>query len=288
MSSAGRAEPVFGRSLAAAGADARRWRLLALVAACVGMLAFAVNVAVSELHSGNAWGLAYGVVALLLMLSAAALALRRRSLHRSLRVGLGASRAWLYVHLYGGALFLLFLGMHTGFAAPGGPLAWCLWLLALWTVATGLLGLGLQQWLPKVMTSALAIEVHYDRIPELVDDVARRAAEVADEAGDDVRRLHQRRVAEAVVRPRRHLRYLLDPKGTVQAQLAPFEALRPLLDETEGARLDELEQLYRSKLEMDAHYTLQQPLRLWLYLHVPTSILLLGAVGLHLFSVWNY
>ena len=112
--------------------------------------------------------------------------------------------------------------------------------------------------------------------------------EVAASAGDDIRRLHSTRVVPAIESPRRHWRFFLDPKGTIQSQLLHFEPLRGLLDGDERSRLDELEQLFRSKLEMDAHATLQLPLRLWLYLHVPTSLLLLGAVGLHLFSVWYY
>ncbi len=56
----------------------------------------------------------------------------------------------------------------------------------------------------------------------------------------------------------------------------------------EWKKLNELEQLYRTKLEIDAHYTLQQTLRWWLYFHVPTSLLLLACVLVHIFVVWYY
>ena len=67
-----------------------------------------------------------------------------------------------------------------------------------------------------------------------------------------------------------------------------FRHLRRLLAEEDRARLEELEGLYRTKLEIDAHYTLQQTLRLWLYLHVPGSLLLIGLLAAHLYSVWGY
>ena len=53
-------------------------------------------------------------------------------------------------------------------------------------------------------------------------------------------------------------------------------------------RLGELQQLYRAKLELDAHYTLQHVLRGWLVLHVPVSLVLLVLVGLHVFTVLYY
>jgi len=39
---------------------------------------------------------------------------------------------------------------------------------------------------------------------------------------------------------------------------------------------------------MDAHYTLQPILKWWLYIHVPTSMLLVGFLVLHLASVFLY
>ena len=39
---------------------------------------------------------------------------------------------------------------------------------------------------------------------------------------------------------------------------------------------------------MDAHFTLQQILRMWLYLHLPGSLLLLALLAAHLYSVWAY
>ena len=44
----------------------------------------------------------------------------------------------------------------------------------------------------------------------------------------------------------------------------------------------------RTKLEIDAHYTLQQALRWWLYAHLPASFVLLVFILLHLYTVLFY
>ena len=82
--------------------------------------------------------------------------------------------------------------------------------------------------------------------------------------------------------------YFLDVTGGIQAKLKEFEFLRPLLAKTEIKKLDELERLYRTKLEIDAHYTLQQPLRWWLYFHLPVSLVLFVLLALHLYTVFVY
>ena len=50
----------------------------------------------------------------------------------------------------------------------------------------------------------------------------------------------------------------------------------------------ERKRLFRAKLEIDAHYTLQQPLRWWLYTHLPVSFVVLALLALHLYTVLFY
>ena len=54
---------------------------------------------------------------------------------------------------------------------------------------------------------------------------------------------------------------------------------------TDVMKTDELEALVRTKLDLDTHYTLQQVLRGWLWLHVPTSALLLVLVAVHVVAM---
>ena len=82
--------------------------------------------------------------------------------------------------------------------------------------------------------------------------------------------------------------FFFDITGGVHARLKEFRYLESFLSDDEREKLAELRGLLRSKFEFDAHYTLQYALRIWLYLHVPTSLLLLAFVIVHVFSVLYY
>lgn len=262
------------------------WGFVAVAAACA--VLFGVNVALWDVHPSTPLGMSYGITATVFLLGAAIYGARRRSMSFASRRGLGRSRTWLYFHLYGGGLFLLLVAMHSGFALPVGALNWGLWLLSLWTAASGLGGLMLQRWIPRVLASGLSVEVNYDRIDELTADIRERAEKLAEGCDDSVRALYRKTVAPTLDAPERRLIFFFDPTGGIQARLAPFRYLGGRLPEKEKDQLSELERLYRVKLEIDAHYTLQQALRGWLYLHAPASLLLIALVAIHIATVIYY
>lgn len=264
----------------------RHWLSLAGVAACV--VAYGANVVLAEVRPGSAWSVGYGTAALVLLVVAGAYGMRRRAMGVASRRRAGSAEAWLAVHVYGSALFLLLVLMHSAFGLPTGWVTWWLWGLSLWSVASGLVGLLLQRWIPRLLTSGLAVEVHYDRIPELVEEIAERAKKLAAGSSQEVAGLYERVVAPELARPARRLLYFFDITGGIQSKLREFRYLSRFLGEEEGEVLAELQQLYRTKLEIDAHYTLQQPLRWWLSFHLPAALLLAAFVILHLVSVYLY
>jgi len=250
--------------------------------------AYIVNALVGDLRPGSVWGITYGSVAMALMFIVGAWGLRRRSMRFSSRRGLGSARTWLYIHLYGGGLFVLLMLMHSAFRLPRGPVTGGLWFLSLWTALSGVFGLLLQRWLPKVLTSGLSVEINADRIPELVEEVRTKAESLAAQCSEPVGELYRRRIAPQLEVPRRRFRFFFDITGGGQKRLRELDYLRTLLPPEETARLDGLSRLLETKIEMDAHYTLQSALRWWLYLHVPTSIVLVLFLAAHLFTVFYY
>jgi hypothetical protein len=198
------------------------------------------------------------------------------------------SQQWVQFHVYGGTLFLLLVLMHTGFRLPSGALAWCLFLTTVWVAVSGLVGVGLQKTIPRLLTSGLSIEVHLDRIPELIQDIRQKSEELVQGLPNAVQEFYRKELAPALAGPRPRPIYYLDITGGIQSRLKQFEYLRQFLTPDEKEKLNHLQSMYRGKLEMDAHYTLQKTLRTWLYLHVPVSIVLLFLVGIHVYAVLYY
>ncbi len=267
--------------------ERRRWSATGLVAISACVAAFALNATLGEVSPSSVWGLTYGILATVLLVVAALYGVRRRAVKTGTRIA-GRAWSWLWLHVWGGGLFLLLASMHSGFAWPTGALTWWLLLLAWWTVLSGLLGLFLQRWIPRVLSSGLSLEVNYERIPVLVDEVRLKAEALVSQADAAISELYRKSLAPELAAPRRRLVYFTDVTGGIRSRLAEVEYLRRFLPAEEKEKLAELERLFRAKLEMDAHYTLQQALRLWLYLHVPASIVLLGLVVLHVWTVLYY
>ncbi len=248
---------------------------------------FALSSALGQAAPRTPWGIGFGSAAAVLLFVDGLYAMRRRSMRMSSRLRLGRSRTWLRVHVVGGTLFLLLVLMHTGFLLPQGGLAWVLWLLSVWTAGTGMIGLGLQKWLPRALAS-LTTEINYDRIPALVEEVRKRAEDLAQESSEPVRALFARQLAAQLAEPRRRLSAFVDAPGRDATTARAFEYLRGLVADDERERLNELEELVRTKCEIDTHYTLQHALRIWLYFHVPPSLALLGAVLIHIATILYY
>lgn len=264
------------------------WLRAFLIATVVCVLAYAANLVLDEVHPGNWWGISYGTAATLLMVGAALIGVRRRSMNRAAKQSLGKSREWLQFHLYAGTLAAILVLMHGGFTLPSGALNWWLWLLTVWVTISGLIGVAIQRVVPRMLASGLTTEVVYERIPELVVQIRERAEKLVETCTDPVRDFYRRNLVPVLGTLQPRAIYYVDITGGIQSRVRQFDYLRKVLSSEEKEKLDRLETLFRTKLEMDAHYTLQRALRWWLYTHVPLSLVLLVLIAIHLYAVWYY
>lgn len=122
-------------------------------------------------------GLAAGVAALAILLFCAALPLRRRLL--GLEVGTASS--WLRAHIWLGLLAWPLVLVHSGFRA-GGSLALALVVLLALVVASGLLGLALQNVLPRVISEEVPHERTGGTIPRVRRNLELEAYDAVAEA----------------------------------------------------------------------------------------------------------
>lgn len=251
-------------------------------------LFYLLNLVFDRVSPGNLWGIAYGTLAALLMVGVALLGIRRRAMKLAAKRPLGAVKGWLQFHLYGGTLSLLLTGMHTGFSVPSGLLELWLWILTLWVTISGLFGVVIQKTIPRVLCTGLGVEVVYERIPDLVREIQERAKNIVADCTEPVRDFYRRNMAAILTLPQFRMAEAVKMAGGLQMHLRQFDYLRRVLSTDEQERLAQLHRLYKTKLEIDVHYTLQTVLRVWLYSHVPASLILLALLGLHLWGVWVY
>ena len=224
-------------------------------------------------------GLFFGIVAALVFVFEMAYPYRR-----SRAKPLGTARRWLQAHVYLGALALLAVILHAGFHLPRGAMGWALFLLSLWTVFSGLVGVWLQKWLPTVMAESLRVEALYERIPALVQHLLKEADDLVANSSEVLERFYQTemRMRMAAVEP--SWSFLLDVRSGRERALEPFRRVSAFVDPAEKEIVNDLMTIRMEKMDLDVHYSLQGILRRWLILHVPPAAVLMALLVVHILA----
>lgn len=116
-------------------------------------------------------GLVMGVGAGLICVFEAALVVRKTRWFRTRRkllgvIPLGSARTWMAAHIWLGLLAVPLVFMHAGFRMGGVLSSALAWLFAV-VIVSGVVGLVLQNVLPRIMTEAVPDESIYSQIDEL-------------------------------------------------------------------------------------------------------------------------
>jgi hypothetical protein len=253
--------------------------------------------------SGRTWpGILFGLGGTSLMAFAGALAIRKKSI----AVRAGSLSWWLKGHIWLGTLSVPLILFHAAFRA-GGQLEIVLWVLLAIVIASGFVGLALQNFIPRMMKLQLSSE----SIPDQIDEACRRLVASADEqvtscCTPDV-------VAAAISADRSQstaasqpLRLLADFYiHTLRPYLAPgksnnlgfanaeqaqgmFERLRSSLPEACLAVVDHLEDSCTTRRQLSKQQQLFWWLHTWLKVHVPASTALGIFTVIHVISALYY
>ncbi len=203
-----------------------------------------------------------------------------------------SASAWLQVHIYLGWLACFVFVLHTGIRWPDGaievPLAFTFGFVAL----SGLLGLWLSRWLPPRLTRSGESLIN-ERIPMLRHRLVTETKEIV-------------RAAEAETQSTTlgdfYVQVLAGYFAHVPAWLAPLaggdaehhrvklelEALRHFLSVREIAIADQLAELIEAKRNLDNQFAGQRLLKLWLFVHIPLTFVLLVFIAGHVWLVLHY
>lgn len=239
-------------------------------------------------------GLTLGSAALALMLFCAALSLKRKVPHWRV----GRASTWLRGHIWLGLLTCVLVGLHAAFRL-GGPATTLLWILLAAVTLSGLLGLLLQQFIPRLLLHSVPGETIAQQVNRRLGDLNLLAERVVIEyaGGLDAAAPPWEGAAAGEGRPpaggepiRRffldHFRGFL--AGASSPELADphraenlFSALRTMSPPHAHAGVDELAGLYHLRRDLIRQRRLMRLLFAWLIIHVPLSWALLILVIAH-------
>jgi hypothetical protein len=139
----------------------RRWLFASLAILAFGAAVYIIYVhrAAGGPRGGSTIGLSFGILGFAFMIFAALLGARKRVPTWRL----GRAPAWMRGHLWLGFLSLPLILFHGGFHFGGTLTRVLMWLLIV-TVASGVFGAALQNYIPRRMTAEVSLETIYDEI----------------------------------------------------------------------------------------------------------------------------
>ena len=254
--------------------------------------------------AGRTWpGMLFGLAGTALMVFAGLLTLRKRTL----RLRIGSLSWWLKGHIWLGLLSVPLIFFHAAFRW-GGALELLLMIVFLAVVVSGVLGVALQNILPRLMKTQLDSEV----IPDQLDDLCYVLQQEAD--GLLIASCGGEKVEQALsVQPHSRSGAKADSEGwlaglymlEIRPYLAPgtaagsvlansrqgelvFERARASVPEKFHETINELEELCRVRRDLQTQTRLYGLLHGWLKLHLPLSVALLVFTVLHIVTALYY
>ena len=152
----------------------RTWIMWTVVAAVISMLLFGVYAYTSPLppRSGSMAGLTFGFAGTFVIIFECLLSWRKKVP----AARLGRMQTWLRAHIWLGLLSLLLIVFHAGFEWGDGLASVLMWMFVVISVS-GVYGLALQQFLPRVMTDQVKRETVYEEIPAVIQQLRAEADE---------------------------------------------------------------------------------------------------------------
>jgi hypothetical protein len=280
----------------------------------------------STLHrptGGSALGLTYGIAGFALMIFAGLLGARRKvPMWR-----LGRAATWLRGHIWLGLLSFPLIVFHGGFHF-GGAVTFTLMVLFIVVILSGVLGVLLQQMLPRLMLTRVPLETVYEQIDPIVEQLrgeadelvaaaagplpvnTGRPAEVRRAGGGADERMGQPRssprAAPVALAPTpesnllrdaylRDIRPFLDPAhrrdgviDTAAKSTTLFRELRTALPAVLHETVAELESICDERRQLADQKRLHHWLHGWLLVHVPLSLALLLLSAAHAVMALRY
>ena len=242
-------------------------------------------------------GLTFGIAGTAFLLFAALLGVRKKRPHYRV----GRPSFWLKGHLWLGVLSLPLIFFHGGFGF-GGPLTQVLMWLFLAVFVTGIFGLSLQQFLPRLMTRNVEQETVYEQIDHvrmqifqeahamITGRTGRSGAVARSKRGGAIRgRVVESRAAREPVEDEpdraplmrfleRHMRPFFEPEGAKRSDLgdplrrmALLAELRSVTDPQLHPVVIDLEALCEQRAQLEIQRRMHHWLHGWLLIHVPLS-----------------
>jgi hypothetical protein len=265
----------------------------ALTTAGAAVISYAIYVPLSrkDPRGGSALGIVFGSAGAAIFIFECLLSLKKR-FAASRRTG--PVQTWLRAHIWLGLLSFPLVLMHSGFRWGNGLAAALMWVLLI-VSTSGVVGVALQNYLPRQMKELVEKETIFEQIPHVVK-------KLREEADKCVQRVHAVEIGAEAMQSldarynQEIVPYLSDrPSGSSMNLFATRTAIRVYFDKLRSTTpfpahrtLNALEGVCEERRQLAVQRTLHNRLHGWLLVHVPLSFGLLVLTAVHAVLALRY
>jgi hypothetical protein len=267
----------------------KRYLWGAVIGAVALLLSYSYYARTTIPSGGTVWGLVYGWIGLIAILVLMFLGIRKRSYFSHL----GTLQGWTSAHVYLGLLVLLIIPMHTGFQF-GWNVHSLAYVLLIVVMLSGMAGLLIYHTVPVILAKH-----EKDMLPDMleaeINQILKGMKQLASDKPGIFQYLYQeeaRRCRELKSQGWRILFSSVDPNAILAQRTHDLDKLLTEIPATDQEGFSRFAGLILRKTELEAYLAgqmrLKNGLQAWLYVHVPASIAMVAAVGIHLLVVLYY
>ncbi len=261
-----------------------RWPLVFTVAAVLLLGWYWAYAGRALPHGGTFSGMAFGILAFLLMIFLMAYKARKHIYH----LNLGPTSSWLTAHVYlaviAGALVLMHIGFHLS-----GAFGAVLFALFALTMGSGVAG--------SLIFKITPISLMKDGREMMTRDILlEKIAKCLHDADHDLQGASERfmQLYRGEIRPFLELRripwsYLFkEERSLIRQRRRELEALSPQVSNDEKYHLRLLQNVVVEKERFVMRLVKVELFDFWLWFHLPASFVVFAMVLFHVFMVWYY
>ena len=205
-------------------------------------------------------------------------------------INLGTSSAWMQFHIYAGLLTFVLFFLHTGGKLPGNLFNSLLAVSYLTLFFSGLVGLFLTRIVPARLTHR-GEEVIFERMPiyrnrirKEVETLVQTEIETEDDSNVTsvvLKSLYEDHLSLFFSAPRNIFSHLAQSRIPRKKLLRFLDYQKQILNEDENKILAEIQEWTIIKDNLDYAYAMQGSLKLWLFIHVPLTYILIVLAVFH-------
>ena len=202
------------------------------------------------------------------------------------------SSTWLQMHIYLGIAAMVIFLFHTSGKVPTGHLDIALYALFTLMVASGLFGFYLTRTIPTTLSSR-GNEVIFERIPLFRRQIKDRVEQIIlqsieQSASSILAEFYESYLMYFLSGPRNVLLHLVRSERTSYRLRHELRESDRYLNEQDKVLAAELDDLIKLKDDLDFHYARQGLLKLWLFFHIPMTLVLLIFLVAHIVLIYAF